>query len=139
MYLHSLYLHVVMLNSLSRGTTLVICVKLFAFAWIPFQICCRSSSVSVVTRRRAGRPDNRGQKFILLTTVSKPCSSVGIATGYGLNDRRVRIRVSVGQELLLLHTVKTGCGSHPASYPLVTCTFPGGKATEACSLPLTAN
>jgi hypothetical protein len=47
-------------------------------------------------------------------------SSVGIATGYGLDDRGVGVRVPVGSEFSLLHVVQTGSGVHPASYPMGT-------------------
>jgi hypothetical protein len=40
---------------------------------------------------------------------------VGIATGYGLDDPGVRVRVPVGSELSLFHVVQTGSGTHPAS------------------------
>jgi hypothetical protein len=49
-------------------------------------------------------------------------SSVGTATGYGLDDR-------LGQEFSLLNVVQTGSGAYPASYPMGTGGFfPGGKA-----------
>jgi hypothetical protein len=55
-------------------------------------------------------------------------SAVGIATGYGLDDRGVGVRV---------HVVQTGSGVHPTSYPMCTGgSFPGGKAAEAWSRPL---
>jgi hypothetical protein len=44
-------------------------------------------------------------------------SSVGIATGYGLNGK---VRVPVGTRFYLLHVVQTGIGAHPASYPMDT-------------------
>jgi hypothetical protein len=44
-------------------------------------------------------------------------SAVGVATGYGLDDRRVGFRVPVGS-LSLLHVVQTGSGVHPASSPV---------------------
>jgi hypothetical protein len=47
-------------------------------------------------------------------------SLVGIATGYGLDDRGVRVRVPLSQEYCLLHVAQTGTGVHPASYPLGT-------------------
>jgi hypothetical protein len=59
-------------------------------------------------------------------------SSVGIATGYGLDDRGVGVRVPVGSEYSLLHIVQTGSGAHPASYPMGTGgSFPDGKAAGA--------
>jgi hypothetical protein len=47
-------------------------------------------------------------------------SSVGIATGYGLDDRGVGVLVPIGQQFSLLHVVQTGSGAHPASYPMGT-------------------
>jgi hypothetical protein len=48
-------------------------------------------------------------------------STVGIETGYGLDDQGVRIRV-----------VETGSGVHPSSYPMVTGgSFPEDKAARA--------
>jgi hypothetical protein len=59
-------------------------------------------------------------------------SSVGIATGYGLDDREVGIRVPVWSKCSLLRSVQTGSGAHPASYPMGTGgSSPGGKAAEA--------
>jgi hypothetical protein len=40
-----------------------------------------------------------------------------IATGHGLNDRGVRVRVPARERFLPLHVVHTGSGAHPASYP----------------------
>jgi hypothetical protein len=46
-------------------------------------------------------------------------SSVGIATGYGLNDQGVGV----------LHAVQTCSGAHPVSYPMGTgVCFPRGEA-----------
>jgi hypothetical protein len=59
----------------------------------------------------------------LLTSLSLG-SAVGIPTGYGMDDRGVGVS--------LLHTVQTGSGADPASYPMGTMgSFPGGKATGA--------
>jgi hypothetical protein len=45
-----------------------------------------------------------------------------------------------GQEFSFLHVVDTGSGALPASYPMgMEGSFPGGKAPEAWSCPLTAN
>jgi hypothetical protein len=55
-------------------------------------------------------------------------SSVGIATGYGLEDGGVGVRDPVGQAFSLLHVVQTGSGVHPTSYPMCTeGSFPGSK------------
>jgi hypothetical protein len=60
-------------------------------------------------------------------------NSVGIALGYGLDDRGSRIRFPVGAGNFSLHyRVQNGSGAHPASYPMGTrSSFPGGKAAGA--------
>jgi hypothetical protein len=51
-------------------------------------------------------------------------SSVGIALGYGLDDRGSRVRFPAGAwNFSLHHRVQNGSGAHPTSYPI-----PGGKA-----------
>jgi hypothetical protein len=58
-------------------------------------------------------------------------SIVGIATGYGLDDRGVGVKSLKGQELSLLHSVQTGSGVHSTSYSVGTGgSFPGGKAVK---------
>jgi hypothetical protein len=48
-------------------------------------------------------------------------SSVGIATGYRLNDRVKKVRFLAGAgNFSLHHHIQTGSGIHPASYPLGT-------------------
>jgi hypothetical protein len=62
-------------------------------------------------------------------------SPVGIALGYGLDDRGSRVRFPTGAgNFSLHHRVQNGSGAHPASYPMGTrnC-FPGGKAAGAWS------
>jgi hypothetical protein len=58
-------------------------------------------------------------------------SSVGIATGYGLDDRMIGFQFAAGAgNFSLRRHVQTGSGAHPASYPMSTGdSFPGGKAT----------
>jgi hypothetical protein len=60
-------------------------------------------------------------------------SSVGIALGYGLEDRGSRVRFTAGVgNFSLHHRVQNGSGAHPVSYPMVTRSFfPGGKAAGA--------
>jgi hypothetical protein len=60
-------------------------------------------------------------------------SSVGIATGYGLDDRMIGVQLAAGAENIpLRHHDHTGCGAHPASCPMGTeGSFPGGKSTGA--------
>jgi hypothetical protein len=66
--------------------------------------------------------------------------TVGIATGYGLDDQWVGVRVPVGKRIFSLHVVQTGSGVHPTSYPKVTGgSFHRGKAVGAWSWPLTSN
>jgi hypothetical protein len=59
--------------------------------------------------------------------------SVGIALGYGLDDRGSRIRFPAGVgNFSLHHRIQTGSGVHPASCPVVTRgSFLGGKAVGA--------
>jgi hypothetical protein len=48
-------------------------------------------------------------------------SSVGIALGYGLDDRGSMVRFQAGAgNFSLHHRVKNGSGAHPASYPTGT-------------------
>jgi hypothetical protein len=48
-------------------------------------------------------------------------SSVGIALGYGLDDRGSRVRFPAGAgNFSLHHSVQNGSGAHPASYPMGT-------------------
>jgi hypothetical protein len=62
-------------------------------------------------------------------------SSVGIATGYGLEDGGVGVRVPVVQEFLLLRAVQTGSGDHPTSYTMGTGgSFLGGKSGRGVKL-----
>jgi hypothetical protein len=64
----------------------------------------------------------------------RPDSSVGIATGYGLENGGVGDRVLVRQEFSLLHVVQTGSGVHTISYTMGTGgSFLGGKAAGAYS------
>jgi hypothetical protein len=66
--------------------------------------------------------------------------SVGIALGYGLDDRGSRVRFPMGAgNFFLHHRVQNGSGAHPASYPMGTRdSFPEGKAAGAWSWQLTS-
>jgi hypothetical protein len=44
-------------------------------------------------------------------------SAVGIATGYGLDDKRVGVRVPVGARFFSSPCRQTGSGAQPASCP----------------------
>jgi hypothetical protein len=59
-------------------------------------------------------------------------SSVGTATGYGLDDQMIGARFLAGAgNFPRRHSVQTGSGAHPASNPKPTEGFiPGGKAAE---------
>jgi hypothetical protein len=46
-----------------------------------------------------------------------------IATGYGLDDREVGIRVLAGSRIFSLDVVQSGPGVHPTSYPMGTGDF----------------
>jgi hypothetical protein len=60
-------------------------------------------------------------------------SSVGIALGYGLDDRSYRVRFPAGAgNFSLHHRVQNSSGAHPASYPMGTrSSLPGGKEAGA--------
>jgi hypothetical protein len=60
-------------------------------------------------------------------------SSVGIALGYGLDDRGFRVRFPAGAgNFSFHHRVQNGSGDHPVFYPMGTRgSFPGGEAAEA--------
>jgi hypothetical protein len=81
---------------------------------------------------------SKGKGKIIL--VLKHCykneySSVGIALGYGLEDRGSRVRFPAGAgNFSLHHRVQNGSGAHPVSSPMGTRgSFPGGKAAGARS------
>jgi hypothetical protein len=55
-------------------------------------------------------------------------STVGIATGYGLDYTKVGVRVPVGPRISLLHVVQTDSGGRPISFPMDTGgSFPGAN------------
>jgi hypothetical protein len=59
-------------------------------------------------------------------------SSVGIALGYGLDDRDSRVRFPARAGNFFHHRVQNGSGAHPASYPMDTRgPFLGCKAAGA--------
>jgi hypothetical protein len=71
----------------------------------------------------------------VLRRIFGPKSSVGIALGYGLDDRGSRVLCPAGTENFSLHhRIQNGSGAHAASYPMGTRgSFPGGKAAGAGS------
>jgi hypothetical protein len=72
-------------------------------------------------------------RIILEWNLGKCDSSIGIALGYGLDDRGSRVRFPAGAgNFSLRHRVQNGSGAHPTSYPMViTGSFLGGKAAGA--------
>jgi hypothetical protein len=66
-------------------------------------------------------------------------SAVGIATGYRLDDRMIRVRFpAVAEKSFLRHRVHTGSGVHLASYLMgIGGSFPGVKRLERESNHLT--
>jgi hypothetical protein len=76
----------------------------------------------------------------IVTTEKSRDNSVGIATGYGLDDPMTGFRFPEGAgNFSLRHHVQTGSGVHPASYPMGTgSSFTGGKAAGAWNWPLTS-
>jgi hypothetical protein len=66
-------------------------------------------------------------------TLQSRDSSVGIALGYGLDDRDFRVRFLAGAgNFSLHHRVQNGSVAHPASYPMGTKgSFLRGKAAVA--------
>jgi hypothetical protein len=70
------------------------------------------------------------QVILYLFSLESRDSSVGIALGYGLDDRGSRARFPAGDgNFSLHHRVQNGSGAHPASYPMGTRgPLLGGKA-----------
>jgi hypothetical protein len=67
--------------------------------------------------------------IIIINLVLKGLSVPYIATGYGLADRMIGVRFPARtRNSSLRHHVQTGCGAHPASYPMdIGGSFPGVK------------
>jgi hypothetical protein len=68
-----------------------------------------------------------------VTVIQSHDGSVGIALGYGLDDRGSRVRFPAGAgNFSLPHRVQNGSGAHLASYSMGNRgSFPGDKAAEA--------
>jgi hypothetical protein len=76
--------------------------------------------------------DSNPDHSIVQPVTSRNTSSVGIALGYGLDDRDSRVRFPAGAGNFSLHRVQNGSGAHSASYPMGTrVSFPAGKAAGA--------
>jgi hypothetical protein len=72
------------------------------------------------------------QLIFCLSASKSRDSSVGVALGYGLDDRGSRVRFPAGAgNFSLHHRVQNGYGAHPASYPMGTRgSFLGVKRTK---------
>jgi hypothetical protein len=71
-------------------------------------------------------------KLLYYIMVQSRDSSVGIAQGYGLDDRGSTVRFPAGAGNFSHHRVQNGAGAGPASYPMGTGgSFPGNKAAGA--------
>jgi hypothetical protein len=77
---------------------------------------------------------------LLPSSLKSRDSSVGVALGYGLDDRGSRVRFPAGAgNFSLHHRVQNDSGAHTASYPVGTRgSFPGYKAAGAWSWHLTS-
>jgi hypothetical protein len=103
----------------------------FFMAW-----CLVKHGDKILFQGKLSIPDNRS-----VSRLNKSRdSSVGIALGYGLDDRGSTVRFPAEAENFSLHhRVQNGSGAHPASYPMGTGgSLPGGKAAGAWSWPLTS-
>jgi hypothetical protein len=94
-----------------------------------FRLICISLLRIVVKRFR----NNTVRLRCVFGNAENRDSSVGIALGYGLDDRGSRVRFpAVAGNFSLHHRVQNGFGAHPASCTMGTMGFfPGGKAAGA--------
>jgi hypothetical protein len=89
--------------------------------------------IKILTRDLQNKPT-------LLSLMRSRDNAVGIATGNGLNNRGVGVRVLAVQDFYILHVIQTDSGAHQASYSMDTeGSFPGTKAAGVWSWPLTSN
>jgi hypothetical protein len=83
--------------------------------------CFRGHSSELFEFHKSGELLNRMNYYKFHKEHSAPCSdgSVGIALGYGLDDRGSRVRFPAGAgNFSIHHCVQNGSGAHPASYPM---------------------
>jgi hypothetical protein len=68
--------------------------------------------------------------LLILKPYREMCSSVSIVSGYGLDDRAIKVRsLADAKDFSSSLCVQTGSGVHPASCTMGTvCPFPRGKA-----------
>jgi hypothetical protein len=102
----------------------------------------RDYTAEVSTLQRGTSPKTLFAKLWLLKLlrlVSRD-SAVAVATSYWLDDRGVGVRVPVGSKILTSPCYPNWLWVRPTSYLVGTGgSFPGGKAAEAWSWPLTSN
>jgi hypothetical protein len=82
------------------------------------------------------------QQFMsFITHFKNHGSSVGIVTGYGLDNRGIRIWVLVGSRIWTSPYHQTGSGAHQFSYPMGIGApgAPGDKEARAWSWQLASN
>jgi hypothetical protein len=95
----------------------------------------RKSRIGFIrSRDGTGNLSSRYIIFHVAFLFSKSCdSSVGIALGYGLEDRGSGVRFPAGaRNFSLHHRVQNGSRARPASYPMgIRVSFSGGKAAGA--------
>jgi hypothetical protein len=93
---------------------------------------CNTQLRDVHTWRGGGRiwPVGVKKKHAHYKLLESRDTSVGIALGYGRDDRGSSVRFPAGAgNFSFHHRVQNGSGAHPASYPRCTRgSFPGGKA-----------
>jgi hypothetical protein len=99
-------------NSNSHWTSLEFS---FSASWLSF-VVGRS-----LVRISARRPTILTESFRTFTQFPRQFWAVGIALGYGLDDRGSRVRFPAGAgNCSLHHRVQKGTGGHPASYSMGT-------------------
>jgi hypothetical protein len=91
--------------------------------------CCTICS----SRSKVANPETFGYTLGSTRRYNSRVSSVGIALGYGLDERGSTVRFPAGAgNFSLHHRIQNGSGAHPTSYPMGTRgSFPGGIAAGA--------
>jgi hypothetical protein len=118
-----------------------ICLKCNAITWKQYQYGCNTTTITTTLPPPPPPPQllrTHGKQYHYKyhNTTTR---TVGIATGYVLDDRGSRVRLPAGAGNFSLHSrVQKGSGAHPASYLMGTRgSFPGSIAAGAWSWPLT--
>jgi hypothetical protein len=96
----------------------------------------RSSGFNPMSLRIGSVNKRSGRCFSSTNAPQSRDGSVGIALGYGLDDRGSRVRFPAGAGNFSLYH-QNGSGAHPASYSMGSGgSFPWGKAAGTWSWPL---